>query len=209
MNKPTFIEIPATQRSISCRKPVHGVGINNADYLTNPRINNRLVACPIYTKWTSMLSRCYSLKYQQKQPTYKDCTVCCEWLTFSNFYDWMKKQDWKNKCLDKDLKTLGNKEYSPENCLFITSRINNLTTDSRKSRGKHKTGVSWHYHTNKFLSSASSVDGKKKHHIGLFDNEDEAYEAYRVYKKKLIIDLSMLPENLYIKQYLINYANSI
>ena len=40
-----------------------------------------------YILWHNMLRRCYSDKYHEKRPTYKDCTVCNRWLVFANFLE--------------------------------------------------------------------------------------------------------------------------
>ena len=94
------------------RKLVCGVGINDADYAVvewetigyvNGKQNQKRVwECPYYKVWGSMLKRCYSDKYQERYQTYKGCTVSEEWLTFSNFKNWMEKQDWEGKHLDKE-----------------------------------------------------------------------------------------------------------
>lgn len=78
-------------------KLVYGVGINDADYPTTQRekVNGEWKItwrCLYYDRWVSMLTRCYSSKCHEKQPTYKGCSVCDEWLTFSNFRKWMEQQ---------------------------------------------------------------------------------------------------------------------
>lgn len=113
---------------------IYGVGVNDADYVvqkyeevgTPSKRSRKLVwICPFYQKWTSMLCRCYSDKFKQKNKSYDGCKVSDEWLTFSNFKNWMEKQDWEGKELDKDL--LGNgKIYSPQTCLFISKSANIL-----------------------------------------------------------------------------------
>lgn len=128
------------------KKLVRGVGINDAGYATQKfetvsyangkRKRKKVWVCPYYRAWENMLSRCYSAKYQERQPAYIGCTVSEEWLTFSNFKAWMEKQEWEGKQLSKDLLFEGNKVYSAENCVFVTRAVNNLTTDSKASRGE-------------------------------------------------------------------------
>ena len=77
-------------------KLVSGVGINDADYEVQKYTvvsgkRKRIWICPYYITWTHMLQRCYSEKSQLKHPTYKGCTVCDEWLIFSNFKTWMEQ----------------------------------------------------------------------------------------------------------------------
>ena len=93
------------------RKLVHGVGINDADYAVvefetigyaDGKRKQKLVwFCPYYRAWTSMLKRCYSIKSQERQPTYKGCSVTDEWLTFSNFKSWMENSSGKTSILIK------------------------------------------------------------------------------------------------------------
>ena len=75
-------------------------------------------------------------------PTYKGCSVSEEWLRFSNFKRWMEKQDWDGKQLDKDILFEGNKVYSAETCVFVTSVVNSFTSDSGAKRGEWLIGVS-------------------------------------------------------------------
>ena len=88
---------------------VFGVGLNDANYTVNPVVSGKSYLCSIYSRWQGMLERCYSKKYQVLSKTYSECTVCEEWLTFSNFKTWMEQQDWKGKQLDKDIIKKGNK----------------------------------------------------------------------------------------------------
>lgn len=116
-------------------KLVCGVGINDADYvfqkwetiIVNGKRKQKLIwECDFYRTWKSMLARCYSIKTQERQPTYKGCSVSDEWLTFSVFKNWMEKQDWEDKQLDKDLLFEGNKVYSSETCVFVTRMVSTL-----------------------------------------------------------------------------------
>ena len=174
-------------------KLVYGVGINDADYVTqkwetvgyvNGKQKQRLVwMCPYYRAWTSMLQRCYSTKLQEKYPTYKGCSVSEEWLRFSNFKRWMEKQDWGGKQLDKDLLFRGNKVYSEETCVFVTRMVNMFTVDRGASRGEWMIGVNWDKWANKFRASCRNPLTKKGEHLGLFESELEAHQAWL--KRKL------------------------
>ena len=115
-----FVGVNKMRKVRKSGKLVWGVGINDADYSVCPRVDGIHINCIYYQTWQSMLERCYSSKYQAKHPTYKSCTVCEEWLHFSNFRSWMVGQNHKGKFLDKDILELGNKIYSPETCIFVT-----------------------------------------------------------------------------------------
>ncbi len=81
----------------------------------------------IYKRWNSMIRRCYSEKYQDKFPTYRECTVCDEWHNFQNFAEWFvlnAPENTSNCHLDKDILLNGNKVYSPSTCSFINKSIN-------------------------------------------------------------------------------------
>ena len=93
--------------------------------------------CIASEKWRSMLTRCYSEKYQERQPTYIGCTVDERWHNFQVFAKWFYENynpeimdGWH---LDKDILVKGNKIYSPETCCFVPREINNLFV---KGRGK-------------------------------------------------------------------------
>src|SRR5690554_4487480 len=183
------------------RKLVCGVGINDADYvvqknettIVNGKRNRKVIwVCPFYRAWKSMLMRCYSTKYQDKQPTYKGCSVSEEWLTFSVFKNWMEKQDWQDRQLDKDLLFEGNKVYSPEKCVFVTQMVNSFTTDSGSARGKLLIGVIWHKGANKFMSQCCNPFTKKREFLGYFTSEEEAHQAWLRRKLELAYELAAI-----------------
>lgn len=180
-----FIEVPVSKKSLVKRKPVFGVGINNSAYKVYAQINGKQVACPYYRRWVDMLQRCYCPKFQEKNPTYIGCAVAKEWLTFSAFREWMAAQDWAGKQLDKDLLVPNNKEYSPGNCLFVSSAINNILTDSAAKRGGLPQGVCWHKMTGKYRAYCR-VNGRQKY-LGYFDKVKDAEVAYLEFKSELVI----------------------
>lgn len=51
----------------------------------------------IYDKWISMLSRCYSPKFLEKESAYKPCAVCEEWHNFQNFAAWYETQEFSGE----------------------------------------------------------------------------------------------------------------
>ena len=157
-------------------KLVCGVGINDADYAVIHSINGKQVRCLFYRAWKSMLERCYSAKFQAKNPTYIGCSVCEEWLTFSNFKKWMEAQPFEGKQLDKDILISGNKVYSPEACVFISRQVNTLLCDSGASRGELKQGVCFVSDMGKFQARVS-IHGRRKH-LGCRNTGSEAYALY-------------------------------
>ena len=174
--------------TIKKKATVYGVGINDADYKTrlySGAIGKQSVlwTCPFYRKWMGLLERCYSKKLWDKYPTYRDCTISEDWKLFSNFRDWMVGQDWEGMQLDKDILVVGNKHYSPETCVFVTKQVNLFVTDNGKARGDYLIGAYWDTSREKFRSYCNNPFTKKKEHLGFFDCEVEAHNAWL--KRKL------------------------
>lgn len=60
MNK--FVEIPVSKASLTNRKLILGVGVNDSAYQTQVKVNGKSVVCPFYRAWSHMLTRCYCEK---------------------------------------------------------------------------------------------------------------------------------------------------
>lgn len=200
------------------KKLVQGVGINDAVYAVNKwetivtvdgeRKRKLVWGCPCYETWRSMLKRCYSDKQQERQPTYKGCTVSVEWLTFSNFKNWMMNQDWEGKQLDKDLLVKGNKVYNSESCVFVSPMVNSFVTDCGASRGQWLLGVYWDKKAGKFQSRCRNPFTKKQEYIGSFVCEQEAHEAWLKRKIELAHELASIQTDPRVAKALIErYTN--
>lgn len=165
-------------------KLVYGVGVNDADYSIGGSTR-----CPYYARWKHMLARCYCPKFQECNPAYKGCSVCDEWLLFSNFKKWMMAQDWQGKHLDKDLIKEGNKIYYPGACTFVDPHINTLLGDCKSARGDHPVGVSFRKDLGMYQAHCSNGKTGKdsaRINIGTYDTEDEARKAYLTVKSHII-----------------------
>ena len=135
-----------------------------------------------------MLWRCYDPKFHLKEPSYIGCTVCDDWLLFSNFKEWFDKNYIEWYQLDKDILVKGNKVYSPQTCCFVPKEINYLFVKCNGSRGQHPLGVSYHSQRNKFqVSMGISNIGK---HLGLFNTANEAFKAYKTAKEAYIKEVA-------------------
>jgi hypothetical protein len=177
----------------STNKLVQGVGLNDANYnvtlYENVDGKRKMVwVCPYYARWCHMLKRCYSEKYHEKQPTYIGCSVCEEWLTFSNFKCWMESQSWENKQLDKDLLVVGNKEYGPDTCVFVTSIVNTFLNDSGNARGEFPLGVS--SYKGKFQARCRNPFTGKREYLGLFNDPNQAHLVWKKRKHELACQLA-------------------
>lgn len=183
------------------KKLVCGLGLNDADYavakyeitdMGGKQKRKRVWSCLYYQTWTKMLERCYSAKYQDRQPTYKGCSVSDEWKTFSNFKAWVATQDWQGKQLDKDLLFEGNKVYGADTCVFVTQTVNLFTNGNRAKRGEWLIGVYWDKLAGKFRAQCSNPFASKKEHLGLFTCEQEAHEAWLKRKLELAHELAAI-----------------
>ena len=196
------------------KKLVFGVGINNANYVVQKwetvgyvdgkRKQKQVWICPFYKTWKDMLRRCYSVKLQERYPTYKGYMVSEDWLTFSNFKSWMERQDWQGKQLDKDLLLKGNKIYSADTCVFVSSMVNTFTTDCGAARGEWLIGVSWHKRSNKFMSLCRNPFTKKLEYLGYFDSEQDAHKAWLARKLELAYELAATQTDQRVAEALIN-----
>lgn len=187
------------------RKLVFGVGVNDSGqavvkreeigYVNGKRKRKIVWECAYYTRWRDMLRRCYDAKYQEKKPTYVGCTVSNDWLTFTNFKNWMAAQDWEGKHLDKDLLVEGNKVYGPDTCVFVTPTVNSFTNDRGNDRGEWLIGVCWDKRAGKFLAQCSNPFTKKNEKLGHFDCEQEAHQAWKARKLELAHELAATQED--------------
>ena len=173
-------------------KLIYSIGINDADYAVETKVDGKRVRCPYHRTWDSMLRRCYNGKCQERQPTYKGCTVYPDWLYFMNFRKWMMKQDWHGKHLDKDLLAVGNKVYSPDTCVFVDAMTNTFTIDCGRSRGDYLTGVCMDKRRGKFQAYCSNPFTKKQEHLGYFQCQHQAHLAWKARKHILACQLADL-----------------
>lgn len=164
-------------------KLIYGVGISDGPSSVGG------VKCPYHQRWRDMLKRCYSESYHEDKPSYKDCFVCKEWLTFSNFKAWMVTQNWDGNVLDKDILFDGNKEYRPDRCVFVTNDVNQFISKGGKRNGL-MIGVTWLPDKNRYLAQVGRA--RRSGYIGLFQTEIGAHNAYISKKAELAIELASL-----------------
>lgn len=175
-----------------------GVGINDSPYEVTYRDSSSGVrwVCPYYSRWSGLLSRCYNKKVQDKNPTYKGCTMVQEWLRFTNFRKWMAEQDWEGKYIDKDILREGNMEYGPETCMFVTASVNGYSTKRHNHRGDYPIGVhkASSGTTEVYIAQGSALDGRRTN-LGRYSTPSEAHKAWQKYKIERGEYLKSLPEN--------------
>lgn len=162
---------------------VFGVGIND---LTDEIQQTKGSVSPSYRAWKSMLDRCYNTKSRKKYPTYSDCSVCDDWLLFSNFKKWFDENYIDGHALDKDILAKGNKVYSPQTCCFVPQEINSIFTKSQNKRGLYPIGV---FRNGNGFSSKVRMFGKSVR-LGTYKSPEEAFTAYKQAKESYIKEVA-------------------
>ena len=183
---------------------IYGVGYIGIGKFRSINENGKRTKC--YNTWVTMHERCYDTKYQDKNPTYKGCTVCQEWHNFQVFAEWYYEHYYEfgsneRMELDKDILNKRNKVYSPNDCIFVPHSINVLFTKSNKIRGEYPIGVTKHRNRNKFQAQLAKDNGKPIY-LGSYDTPNEAFLAYKIAKEQYIKEVAneykdKIPQKLY------------
>ena len=147
----------------------------------------------VYDTWINMMQRCYDSKYNEKYPTYKDCSISDEFHNFQNFGEWDNDNYYQIKGermeLDKDILVKHNKIYSPETCIYVPKTINLLFTKRQNDRGDNLIGTYLHKN-DKYIAQCSLINPKtgksKQEYLGYYDTEFEAFQVYKYHKEKNI-----------------------
>ena len=157
--------------------------------------------------WNNMKTRCYNPNYHQTRPGYADCTICDEWLDDKKrFYGWADRNFYMIEGeptveLDKDILVRGNKLYSPDTCIFVPKRINDLFTHvNGYTDNGLPTGVVYSKKTGKYMA-VISID-RKRTPLGFFETPEEEFAKYKRHKEAEIIHVAdtykdLIPEQLY------------
>ena len=176
-------------------KTACGVGyVGEVKYLT--KVNGR--STKLYSCWVHMLERCYYEKNQNlHQSYYGTCSVCDEWLNFQVFAKWHEEHSYKvneRLHLDKDILYPGNKVYSPEKCLLVPQRINELFAYKPKDNGL-PVGI---YKTDNGRFGAKYCGCN----LGTYNTLEQAYKKYAEKKEEAIKQIAgqyknIIPQELY------------
>jgi len=116
----------------------------------------------------------------------------------------LENQEWEGMQLDKDLLVEGNKVYSPSTCVFVDSRTNSLFVGPGTKRdlliGAYKNGKRY---------KSQCRDNGRNVHLGTFDTQEDANNAYLKYKSKVILKRAMRQEDERVKMALIKRAGDM
>ena len=135
---------------------MYGVGYHGTLY-TNSNEDS-------YDRWHWMMNRCYSTAIHKLYPQYENCTVCKEWLNYSNYKLWYDehKIEMKVFCgrvsLDKDILIKGNTVYSPETVCIVPQTINTLFVTCKEKRGDLPLGVFFDVDKNKYRACVAAME---------------------------------------------------
>lgn len=139
-----------------------------------------------------MLRRCGGdSKIILKLPSYSECSVCEEWKRYSEFKKWYDSHSCGNDNLDldKDILIEGNKVYSPDTCLLVPRKINELLSKrKRKNNGEYSNGV---YLSRKKTYVAQLTKKGKSYHLGCFKTHEEALACYQKAKRQYILECAL------------------
>lgn len=159
-------------------KLVYGVGINDADYNT--------INCKIVGTWKNMLRRGYSEEFKAKNSTYKNVSVCDEWLRFSNFREWYDINYKEGLELDKDILISGNNLYSPETCVFIPGWLNSCLLITTKRTRVAPIGV--RIRKGGYYTGAITINNVDVY-LGAYKTPNEAHRSWQEAKANYIQDI--------------------
>lgn len=139
-----------------------------------------------YKIWKHVLHRCCSNDTKRMNSTYADCSICDEWLLFSNFKKWFDSHYVEGWEIDKDILVKGNKLYSPSTCCFVPQHINVVFAKSNKRRGNCCIGVTKHGSGFRAMIRINNIH----HNLGTFRKEEDAFNVYKIEKEKHIKQLA-------------------
>ncbi|MCC8066621.1 MAG: hypothetical protein LIO94_05905 [Clostridiales bacterium] len=140
-----------------------------------------------YIKWKNMIERCYNPNSLKHNPAWDGCTVCDEWLNFSNFRFWYENHKYETKVisLDKDILMKGNTVYCPEFCSLVPKDIN-LLMISTMGKDRYDLPIGVYFEKDKGKYRAEMFAFGKKIKIGRYNSPEEAFQHYKEYKEKYI-----------------------
>ena len=162
-----------------------------------------------YQVWVDMLKRCYNPHNINIASCYDDCFVCEEWEDFQKFAEWYEYNYYEVNSetmhLDKDILFKGNVIYSPNTCIFVPQKINDIFVVQQKIKNNGlPIGC---YIADGRLCVSCRVGDKRVNKSG-FKQVDDAFSFYKTTKENYIKQVAeeyreYIPEKLY--QTLINY----
>ncbi len=165
------------------KRKVYKVRTESTDYIT----------VKAEMAYQSMKQRCYG---RSKRNWYADVTICEEWLNDKQaFIQWYREHyyeiDGLLTVVDKDLFGGISKIYSPETACLLPQTINAVLSNVNRYRFLDKEtglrlplGVYYDKNNNKYFARIKYYGTKKVVKLSYQNTMEEAFEEYRLEKKK-------------------------
>jgi len=169
--------------------------------------------------WHAMFDRVYSQTDYYRRYC-RGVSMQDNWHSYQIFAKWCEENhyeiDSEMMSLDKDILLKGNKNYSPETCIFVPQFINTIFIQGSGARGDLPIGVYYHKREGKYRAQCSITTPQNKTRknkwLGSYDTPEQAFQAYKVFKEKYIKEVAdyykdKIPTKLYEALY--NYEVEI
>jgi hypothetical protein len=175
------------------KKKVRDIGLNDVDFI----ICFKGKTLTEYHRWSLLFERCYSPKNISDKLNYHNVEVCKSWLKFSGFLEWLEFNNRRNLLLkgfnlDKDLKVLNSKIYSPETVVLIPSKINSFLKNYYFKKGDLPRGVVFlkaKNYTKPYEAQCSNPITKNYEKLGKFKCPNIAHEVWKNRKLEILKEL--------------------
>jgi hypothetical protein len=172
---------------------VKSCGCLRKEMMINRNITHDMSKYPEYKNYNAMKQRCMD----KNQGSFKNyggagIKICQRWIvSFKNFYEDMGPKPGPNYSIER-INNKGN--YEPSNCKWASRSEQNYNQRKRRFCSSKYRGVGKVKNRNKWVARVA-VRGKMQH-VGYFDTELKAAQAYNfyVYKQQLPNKLNMLVE---------------
>lgn len=149
--------------------------------------------------WGAVEARCNPAgSVQSRMKSYEGVTNSFE--NFQHFTEWChnecgylnRESSGKYWCLDKDILVIGNRQYSPETCCFVPTRLNSLLGTHANRKTSLPIGVSFRKDMQKYNAQVSNGVGNRLSVSGFTD----PFSAHRKYQEIKIGVISSVLEEL-------------
>lgn len=131
----------------------------------------------LYHTWSQMIRRCTRDTTSQFE-YYKGrgISVCQEWNSFDTFADWALSNGYRN---DLELDRIdSDKDYSPDNCRWVTHKQNSRNRKARKNNTTGTPGVQPRtYKSGKIVYRVSIETDTGRKNVGTFEKLEDAVLA--------------------------------
>ena len=173
-------------------RPVYGEHgyMGEGKYSTLYNKNSRIA----FEMWSGLHER--SGNFDGRHPAYADVSVDENWYNFQNFHKWFDENYYEIEgevmSLDKDILYPGNRVYSPDKCIIIPLKINDvfITGNQTEDSKKLPVGISKRINPKSvtYRATVMSVNDENIRQIfqKVFKTIDEAMIYYIEHKIKMI-----------------------